>query len=162
MSACCTLTAPDTADVELCPVSRTKGKPVDLLTVKALLTGAALRRINSAAHRFCPDPTCDVVYFDAGGALYLKREVRVPVWQKESFGDRTICYCFGVSEQSIHAEIQSTGRSTAPERVRAHIAAGRCACEVRNPRGACCLGDVAAAVKRLEAALVDGLERSQR
>jgi hypothetical protein len=30
--------------------------------------------------------------------------------------------------------------------------AGRCACEVRNPRGACCLGDVAAVVKRVAAA----------
>ena len=37
----------------------------------------------------------------------------------------------------------------AVERVRAHISAGRCACEVRNPRGACCLGDVTNAVEYL-------------
>jgi len=162
MSASCKVQAPDIADVQMCPVSRTKGKPVDLLTVKALLTEPALRRINSAAHRFCPEPRCDVVYFDTAGDLYLTRELRVPVWQKEPVGDRTICYCFGVSEESIRAEIQSTGGSQATERVRAHIAAGRCACEVRNPRGACCLGDVAAAVKRIEAALIEGLERNQR
>ena len=35
----------------------------------------------------------------------------------------------------------------AVDRVRAHIAAGRCACEIRNPKGTCCLGDVIAAVR---------------
>jgi hypothetical protein len=138
-----------------------KGKPVELLTVKALLTEPALQRINTAAHRFCPDPSCDVVYFDAGGASYVKSEIRVPVWQKEPFGDRTMCYCFGVSEESIRAEIQTTGRSDSTERVRAHIAAGRCACEVRNPRGVCCLGDVAAAVKRVEMGLRNSVTGAQ-
>ena len=150
MSDCCRVPAPQVADVERCPVSRTIGKPVELLTVKALLIETALARLNKVAHRFCPDPSCDVVYFDAERATYGRRELRVPVWQKEAFGDRTVCYCFGVSEESIRAEIQTTGRSGATQCVRAHIAAGRCACEVRNPRGACCLGDVAAAVKRVE------------
>jgi len=153
MSDYCQVSVPRPGDEELCPVSRMKGKPVELLTVKALLTEPALRRINNAAHHYCPEPLCDVVYFDAKGTFYVKSEIRVPVWQKEPFGDRTVCYCFGVSEESIRAEIQTTGRSEATERVRAHIAAGRCACEVRNPRGACCLGDVAAAVKRVEADL---------
>jgi hypothetical protein len=66
-----------------------------------------------------------------------------------------LCYCFGESEASIRDEIAETGRSTAVERIRAHIAAGRCACELRNPRGACCLGDVIAAVARAEASHVD-------
>jgi len=132
-----------------------KGKPVELLTVKALLTTTALRRCNYVAHRFCSDPSCDVVYFDALGATYAKGDIRVPVWQKEPFGARTICYCFGESEATIHTEMQTTGRSGATERVRAHIAARRCACEVRNPRGACCLGDIAEAVTRVEAALGD-------
>ncbi|MBI3403359.1 MAG: (2Fe-2S)-binding protein [Acidobacteria bacterium] len=112
-----------------------------------------LQRLNNVAHRFCPDSSCAVVYFDAEGASYVKEDLRVPVWQKEPFGDRTVCSCFGVSEETIRAEIQTTGRSEATDRVRAHIAAGRCACEVRNPRGVCCLGDVAAAVKRVEVAL---------
>ncbi len=43
------------------------------------------------------------------------------------------------------------GQSQAVERVKADIEANRCACDVRNPRGACCLGDLAAAVKRVSA-----------
>ena len=45
---------------------------------------------------------------------------------------------------------ESVGHFTASsERVVAPFDARRCACEVRNPRGVCCLGDVAAAVKRI-------------
>lgn len=153
MSGCCEMPGSQSRDVTVCPASGTKGKPVTLQTVKVLLTETALRRINYSAHRFCPEPSCDVVYFDAEGSSYLTSDVRVPVWQKEPFGDRMVCYCFGESERSIRAEIQTAGRSQAIDRVRAHIAARRCACEVRNPRGACCLGDVTAAVKRVERAL---------
>ncbi len=49
-------------------------------------------------------------------------------------------------------QIERTGTSEAVARVRAHIKAQRCACEVRNPRGACCLGDVIDATKRVAAA----------
>jgi hypothetical protein len=65
-------------------------------------------------------------------------------------------YCFGENEADIAAEIERRGHSDAVQRVRAHIAAGRCACEIRNPRGACCLGDVIAAVERFAPAKVSG------
>ena len=116
---------------------------------KAMLTEVALRQVTLAAHRFCPDPACDIVYFAEDGRIYSKADLRVPVWQKEPPGARTVCYCFGENESDIRAEVEINGRSDAVERVRAHIKAGRCACEVRNPRGACCLGDVGAAVKRV-------------
>src|SRR5207249_1037014 len=151
---CGSESCPETAGAaSVCPVSGHKGAAVELQTVKALLTETALTRIERTAHRFCPEPTCDVVYFDAEGACYTKCDIRVPVWHKEPFGSRIVCYCFGESEGRIRAEIATVGRSLAVERVRQHMSAGRCACEVRNPRGACCLGDVTAAVKRVEAAL---------
>jgi hypothetical protein len=62
---------------------------------------------------------------------------------------RLVCYCFDESEASIRAELQEHGRSGAVDRIRAHIAARRCACEVHNPRGVCCLGNLIAAVARL-------------
>ena len=42
--------------------------------------------------------------------------------------------------------IARTGGCTIPERISAGIRAGRCACEVKSPSGACCLGEVRAAV----------------
>ena len=149
MADCCCPPRPDDpAEQQECPRSGTQGLAVDLNTVKALLTSAALARISGAPHRFCPDPTCEIVYFSPGD-IYTVQDLRVPVWQKEPAGARTVCYCFGENEADIRHEIEEHGASRAVERVRAHITAGRCACELRNPRGACCLGDVIAAVKRV-------------
>ena len=135
-----------------CPSSGSTGVAVDRHTVKALLTEITLRRLEAGVYRFCPDPDCDVVYFDGHGRCFSRADIRVPVWQKEPLGARMICYCFAESEASIRTEIDAHGHSSVVDRVRAHIDAGRCACEVRNPRGACCLGDLIAAVKRVEAA----------
>jgi hypothetical protein len=38
--------------------------------------------------------------------------------------------------------------------VRRHIEDRRCACDVRNPRGACCLGDLTLVIKQLTSDLV--------
>ncbi len=121
--------------------------------MKALLTEEALRRVVTSPHRFCPEPTCEVVYFDEVGHTFVKTDVRVPVWQKEPFGERMICYCFDENERDIRREVETTGGSEAVARVRAHIEAGRCACELRNPRGVCCLGDIGAAVTRVKASV---------
>ena len=152
MSNCCDHPASSTP-VRLCPVSGTPGKEVDLQTVKALLREHALRRISTHQYHFCADPACEVVYFDEAGVVYLKDDIRVPVWQKEPSGRRMICYCFDENEAEMLAECERAGTTAAADRVRAHIAAGRCACEVRNPRGGCCLGDVLAATTRIRESL---------
>jgi hypothetical protein len=149
MSDCCCATKSTPSVAIRCPESGAQGSTVSEATVKALLTEAALTRFVPAEYRFCPDPNCLVVYFAAHGVVFRVADVRVPVWQKLPFGTRPVCYCLGETEGTIRAEIETTGRSLAADRIRAHIAAGRCACELRNPRGACCLGDVVAAIKRV-------------
>ena len=133
-----------------CPQSGTKGSAVELLTVKALLRESALRVVREGPYRFCADPSCAVVYFDNEGHVFSEADLRVPVWQKQRLGARMLCYCFGEDEALMARELAETGRCDASLRVRHHIAAGRCACETRNPRGTCCLGDVMKAVTRIE------------
>lgn len=130
-----------------CPRCGQAGSLVETQAVKASVTDEALARIPHAAFRFCAVSSCPVVYF-AETTTFATTDVRVPVWQKLPAGDRTICYCFGENEGGIRAEILRDGRSEAVERVRAHIKARRCACDIRNPRGVCCLGDLLAAVAR--------------
>jgi hypothetical protein len=149
----------DAAEPGECPRSGTPGHAVDLNTVKALLTSTALARITGSPHRFCADPACPIVYFSRAGDIYTAQDLRVPVWQKEPPGARMVCYCFGENEADIGREIEEHRASHAVERVRAHIAAARCACELRNPRGVCCLADVIAAVKRMVAHAEIGLRR---
>ena len=148
MSVCCETSpvVPATAPAA-CPKCRTRGKPVDPLTLKALLTEQALTRFGPGRHRFCAAPGCGVVYFDDAGQTFSTDEVHVVVWQKRRSGRRTICYCFGENEDAIREEIRRTGGSDSVARVREHIAANRCACEVRNPAGVCCLGDLAQTVR---------------
>lgn len=153
MSGCCSSVTAAVSTTAFCPVSGTKGLPVEHQTVKALLTAAALRTLTATPHRFCPDPACDVVYFADDGRTYSTADLRVSVWHKEPYGARVICYCFGENEADIRLEIQTMGKSEVVERIRADIKAGRCACEIRNPRGVCCLGDVTAAVKRVAESL---------
>lgn len=156
MSSCCCPEMPAGSNAAVrCPDSGSAGKAVDRQTVKALLTEGALQRLTASDYRFCPDAGCDVVYFSADGAWFATADVRVGVWHKLPFGGRPVCYCFGESEVSIRTEIEATGRSSAVDRIREHIAADRCACDVRNPRGACCLGDVIAAVKRVESTMTN-------
>ena len=53
-----------------------------------------------------------------------------------------LCYCFGHTRRSIADQITATGRSSAFAAVTHKVKAGHCACEVKNPSGRCCLGDV--------------------
>ncbi len=161
MSNCCCPPKAEPATTSPCPVSGARGSAIEAITVKALLTESALRRFLPGEYRFCPDPDCDVVYFNAAGQRFTTGDVRVPVWQKLPFGDRPICYCFGESEASMRSDVASGGGTRVIERVREHIAAARCACDVRNPRGACCLGDVIAAVRRIEASAGDHAARTE-
>ncbi|MGH9311581.1 MAG: putative iron-sulfur cluster-binding metallochaperone [Vicinamibacterales bacterium] len=157
MSSCCNPAASARgAGPAMCPASNTAGNAVELLTVKSLLRESALGRLAVVQHYFCPDPACNVVYFDAVGAAYSQADLRVSVWEKHPAGARTVCYCFGENEGEIRREVEESGSSDAVARVRAHIKAGRCACEIRNPRGVCCLGDVIAAVERVRHAIAEG------
>ena len=122
------------------------GRKVDRITVRAMLRPAALARLSAPAHRFCPTPQCPIVYFGTD-ETFGREDVLVDVFQKERPGDRLVCYCFRETEVDIRREIEETGRSTAAERITELVAAGRCACEVRNPQGTCCLGNIALVTK---------------
>lgn len=146
MSDCCSAKSARLPEPESdrCPACGAKGSLVDPITLKALLTGEGLRRGVPPAPRFCATLGCPVVYFDsAAGVRFEEDLVTVQVHAKHpQDGSVPVCYCFGHTPDSIGAEIETTGRSTAAQTITAEVKAGRCACEVKNPKGACCLGDV--------------------
>lgn len=146
MSDCCTpksARAPEPAS-DRCPGCGATGSSVDPITLKARLTGEGLRRGVPPTPRFCAMRGCPVVYFDnAAGVRFEEDVVEVPVHAKHPDEEGVpVCYCFGHTPGSIAAEVRGTGRSTAAQTIAAEVMAGRCACEVKNPKGTCCLGDV--------------------
>ncbi len=140
-SDCCPLAQVETTG-ERCPRCAAKGKVVSLATVGSMVkTGVAPEKLSRATYWLCPKPDCPVVYF-APGIIIEKSELRVSVNFKEQNYEGRVCYCFNHTVASIKTEIQSKGYSTAPEMITREVKAGRCACEVKNPAGTCCLGDV--------------------
>lgn len=144
----CSVATPDAAN--LCPGSQTIGLKVDLVTVKALVNADALRRLDGKAYRFCPAPDCDIVYFDsAANSIFRKRDLEVRVGQKETEDPVPLCYCFDFTAADLRREIAARGKTEIPTIIAAEVKAGHCACEVKNPQGSCCLGNVTAAVRSL-------------
>ena len=152
MEDCCTVKVGAPTPTTHCPECGRPGRLVDRITVKAMLRPEALMRLSAPEHRFCPTPECAVVYF-GHEEIFDREEVVVPVFQKEPAGERIVCYCFDVREPDIRRELAETGRCTAQERVTALVKAERCACEVKNPQGSCCLGNLAGAIASLEVGL---------
>jgi len=154
---CCTVKPATAVSPTHCPDCGRPGRLVDSITVKAMLRPEALMRLSAPEHHFCATPECSVVYFgiDEG---FGREEIVVPVFQKEPAGDRPVCYCFGIGERDLRQELLESGRSTASDRITALVAADRCACEVKNPQGSCCLGNVAEATKSARATLEAGAE----
>ncbi len=99
---------------------------------------------------FCKTPTCSIVYYSPGGGpSFRKDDIRVRVGLKETEDPVWVCYCFDISERQIREEMERTGKSTASERIRKEVEAGNCECEIKNPSGRCCLGEVRAVEKDL-------------
>jgi hypothetical protein len=128
---------------------------VDRITLRALLRPEALGRLPSGGFRFCPAPGCDVVYF-GGTGTFLRGDLMVPVYQKEPPGDRTVCYCLAITEQHLHREFAASESSVA-DRITQLVKAEQCACELRNPQGTCCLGNVTATLAGLRSNLTQAV-----
>lgn len=130
------------------------GTRVDLITVKALLRPSALRRLDGTDYHFCLAPDCDVVYFDCkSGSRFRKTDLHIRVGQKESADPIPVCYCFDFTIADLRRDIATRGETSIPETITEEIRAGHCACEVKNPEGSCCLGNVREAVKRIKSAI---------
>lgn len=151
--ACCEFHPPVKIGLAKCPSCGTLGKSVQRLTVGAMLKPDQRPNIPKGdAFSFCRTADCDVVYFRPNEILFRKGELTVQVHQKEP-NDPTVpvCYCFDWTPEKIRTEIERTGQSTVLDQVKAQVKADNCYCEVTNPQGSCCLGNIAKVVSQLKA-----------
>ncbi|BCX06057.1 MAG: hypothetical protein KatS3mg053_3995 [Candidatus Roseilinea sp.] len=141
------------AVVEICPHCGRRGRPVDTRTIKALLN-VTLEVLHPVTYRFCATPDCPNVYFAEDGSHVLgEDQLRVRVHQKHPHdADVLVCYCFFHSPGSVRAEIAAHGATDVVERVTALTKVDACACDIRNPQGSCCLGNLQRVVKDVKSA----------
>lgn len=133
-----------------CPECGKTGKTVQGQTVKAFLS-ASLREVQDVEYLFCRTQTCPVVYFSPNGEqVFTVEQVRERVYQKEPDSDDVfVCYCFRHTVGEIRAA-SPEDRAAIVDDINTGINAEQCACDLRNPQGSCCLGNVYGLIKRLQ------------
>lgn len=142
--------ATQSREMKPCPRNGLTGKPVGWRTVAALTKVAVPPR---GDYWLCRDPACEVVYFSGDRTLGRGDLIVDPGFK--SGGDDLLCYCFRHRRLEVAEELAVTGETTVPASIRAAMSSGGCACEVRNPSGGCCLGEVETAVTELRSELAE-------
>jgi len=156
MSDCCAVPKPYAVGQSACPSCATVGRVVADKTIQAILEPAQSLSLLAVGRRFCGTPSCEVVYYGDDGRALTKSEIPIRVGLKEREDPIPLCYCFGFSVADVRREIAETGRCTIPARITAMVRAGQCSCEITNPSGICCLGELNRAVKEEQEALQAG------
>ncbi|MDZ7291543.1 MAG: (2Fe-2S)-binding protein [candidate division KSB1 bacterium] len=147
--SCCLVTekTPTPARAE-CPVSGTLSRKIQRRTLEHLLKPEKRGFLQDVQYYYCKEPTCNVVYFSNENVpLFTTEDLAVKVFVKDQGDDVPVCYCFNWTRGRLKQQIKETGHSTAALEIAREIKAGHCACDVKNPKGECCLGDVNAFVK---------------
>lgn len=85
---------------------------------------------------FCPNPKCEVVYFN-GRVTFTTKEVKTKVFLKEKGSPRPLCYCKHVTVEDVIEAIKNGAKGV--EEVEKLTGMGNGGfCTVTNPTGRCC------------------------
>lgn len=125
------------------------GRAVSRQTVAHHVKSEKLSTVGDEVYKFCSSQNCAIVYYAASDQVFTVSEVRELITAKTTGDARPLCYCFGFNEGFARREIARTGENSVTELVSRFVKEKLCACEIRNPSGACCLGEVNKAVRRL-------------
>lgn len=136
--SCCANTTPRKAP---CPQCNSESLAVATTTLLHQLKFPLNQQLDNDAYYFCSSADCDVIYFSLKGKNYKQSQLRQEVGQKSTAADRMLCYCFDIRADQVAEEIKQTGNSTSKEFVVEMTRSKRCACDIRNPSGQCCLKD---------------------
>ena len=160
MSNCCSSQTIEQQQASgcVCPACGMKGKAAPLLTVKNLVRDHT-RVVASDSYSFCRRANCEIVYF-CNQAAFTKADLKVRVGIKETAPPIPLCYCFDYSREDICRDIEATGETSVLEEIKTEVQGGFCACEVKNPSGTCCLGDVTRAIQEAKKRAAQALQAS--
>lgn len=139
MEECCTVN--QKSSIPVCPRNQVKGKSVDLMTVQAMVRDISI--INNHENFYvCESSNCPVAYYSEQTQIE-ENMLREKIFAKHpNTATQLVCYCF----QHSVADIQTTPTQIVNS-ISFYVKAKQCACQFRNPKGKCCLGDVAKVAK---------------
>lgn len=145
---CCAPKNISTQLSNVCKECGERAKSVQSMTLYHMLKRPFVNEIQDTTYFHCETLECDVVYFsNETGQYFVQAQIRVFVGSKQKGPEKQLCYCFDYAAKDINYEIENTGKSSAAEDITAKVQAKLCACEIKNPAGRCCLGQVRLAIK---------------
>jgi hypothetical protein len=127
------------------------GRDVSRQTVVHHVKSEKLFSVGDEEYKFCSSQNCAVVYYAVSGQTFMIDDARELVTSKTTGDARPLCYCFGFTEGFARQEIARTGESSVSKQVSRFIKEKLCSCEIRNPSGVCCLGEINKILKHLAA-----------
>ena len=101
-----------------CPRCNAIGQSVGPQTLAAQLPAEAAGALAGSSSNFCPNPTCDVAYFDAHDQIAPAYLLRRATWPKADDPAATLCPCLGLTA----ADLITDARRGDPTRIRALLA----------------------------------------
>jgi len=132
-----------------CPSCSEKAKGVLGKTLEALLNDNVKSKLTCFdGFYYCKTPSCKIVYF-RDDTVVTQEDMNVVVGLKDGATPATVCYCFAWTKEKIKAELLSERKTAVLEDIKVKMQNPGCSCEILNPSGGCCLGDVAKAIKEL-------------
>ena len=137
MSDCCSTSGSESHSPRKhrCPVNGKEYGEVSSTTIVHHVKEPWNWKEKDQGYYFCDDPDCDVVYFGQDNSIIDKQNLRTPIGVKQKSDDSLVCYCFGVNRREASSNLKA--KAFVVKNTRIH----KCACEVRNPSGKCCLKD---------------------
>ena len=144
----CTCPSKNDSETRKCPICHTPGQSVPFETVKSLVGTPALANEENTAFFICLAPDCKVIYF-GHNAIFLQKDVPVPVGFKTEATPKFVCYCNRVTEGDIIRAVVDGGAKTIGDIARLTGAMKNGKCLTTNPKGTCCHKDIETVIQSL-------------
>lgn len=132
----------------LCPICNKSGQKVRVETVQGLLKDKFESTVQNTPYYLCMNPACEVAYFNLeSGQAYQQKDLKTPIWFKESANPVIACYCMNVTKDAVVETVLNRGASTLKE-IQAMTAANTGKdCLAKNPAGKCCGANIREMIK---------------
>ena len=152
MNDCCAIPLNNNKmDVTARPTCGQKGKPVQALTIRSLTRNDWYNFEKITDGYYCINPDDPTVYFFPDNEDVIdKRNVKVRVGIKEIDEPLLVCYCFNHNKSAIEEDFLNHGYSMIESDIRKKVKDKQCSCEIKNPSGRCCLGDIRITYSKLD------------
>lgn len=152
MSDCCSVSHIETKSTEIkCPSCDQKGKQVDLTTIRSMTRRNFPHYGELTQGLLCLNPDdLTVYYFSNLDFTVYQDDVVTDIGFKTNAITKTVCYCFRHTKHDIIDDYLKHGKSKIENDVRQKVKDKQCTCEVSNPKGKCCLGDIRTVIKGVE------------